>query len=95
VEISDDPVNNNFVIIKIIDSGLGITQDGLQKIFEPLFTTKQSGTGLGLSSCKNIIDHHGGTIAVSSVVGNGTVFTITLPKFSEYYDAQKNLLLNS
>jgi signal transduction histidine kinase len=95
VEISDDPVNNNFVVIKVIDSGLGIAQDGLQKIFEPLFTTKQTGTGLGLSSCKNIIDHHGGTIAVSSVVGNSTTFTITLPKFSEYHDAQKNLLLNS
>ncbi|WP_179367972.1 ATP-binding protein [Candidatus Nitrosotenuis sp. DW1] len=95
VEIHDDPVNNNFAIIKVIDSGFGIPQDGLQKIFEPLFTTKQSGTGLGLSSCKNIIEHHGGTIIVSSVVGKGTTFTLRIPKFSEYHRVPKDLLFTS
>lgn len=91
VDISDDPINCNFVVIAITDSGHGISPDGLQKIFEPLFTTKQAGTGLGLSSCKNIIEHHGGTITVSSVVGKGTTFTIRMPKFSEYHDVPKDV----
>jgi len=62
---------------EIIDSGPGIPKDELEKIFEPLFTTKQTGTGLGLASCINIIQQHNGTISVHS---NPTTFTITLPK---------------
>lgn len=63
--------------IQIIDSGLGISDDILPKIFEPLFTTKQQGTGLGLASCITIIKNHGGMIGVKN---NPTTFTITLPK---------------
>jgi signal transduction histidine kinase len=95
VEMFDDPIDNSFVVIKVIDSGHGITHDGLQKIFEPLFTTKQAGTGLGLSSCKNIVDHHGGTITVSSIVGKGTTFTMKIPKWSDRKDATTNLVFNS
>ncbi|MBM2852404.1 MAG: histidine kinase [Candidatus Nitrosotenuis sp.] len=65
------------VIIEIEDTGPGVVEEDLGKIFEPLFTTKQSGTGLGLSSCKNIIERHRGTISVKN---NPTTFTITLPK---------------
>ncbi|KAF6243305.1 hypothetical protein C6988_04330 [Nitrosopumilus sp. b1] len=68
--------DSNNVKITIQDSGKGITQENMDKIFEPLFTTKQTGTGLGLASCKNIIEKHGGTISVSN---NPTRFTITLP----------------
>lgn len=68
--------DSNNVRITIQDSGKGITQENMDKIFEPLFTTKQTGTGLGLASCKNIIEKHGGTISVSN---NPTRFTITLP----------------
>ncbi|TBR11330.1 MAG: HAMP domain-containing protein [Candidatus Nitrosotenuis sp.] len=93
VEMFDDPVVNDFVVIKIIDSGSGIAPEGLQKIFEPLFTTKQSGTGLGLSSCKNIMDHHGGTITASSVVGQGATFTIKLPKASNYQKEENTKIL--
>ena len=64
------------VKITIKDSGTGIPQENIEKIFEPLFTTKQTGTGLGLASCKNIIEKHGGTISFSN---NPTTFTITLP----------------
>ena len=65
------------VIVEIEDSGPGIAEEDLDKVFEPLFTTKQSGTGLGLSSCKNIIERHRGTISVKN---NPTTFTIKLPK---------------
>ncbi|MBS3921634.1 MAG: GHKL domain-containing protein [Nitrosarchaeum sp.] len=67
----------NYVDIDIIDSGSGIEEDNINKIFEPLYTTKQTGTGLGLVSCKNIIEQHGGKISVKN---NPTTFTITLPK---------------
>lgn len=68
------------VLIDFIDSGSGIPEDSIAKIFEPLFTTKQKGTGLGLASCKNIVEQHGGKITVKN---NPTTFTIRLPKNNE------------
>ena len=68
------------VLIDFIDSGPGIPEDSIVKIFEPLFTTKQKGTGLGLASCKNIVEQHGGKITVKN---NPTTFTIRLPKNNE------------
>ncbi len=66
-----------FVHIEVQDLGPGVPADVMDKIFDPLFTTKQSGTGLGLVSCKSIIEQHGGKITVSN---NPTTFTIILPK---------------
>ncbi len=68
---------NEFVVIEISDSGPGIDEDILPTIFEPLVTTKQSGTGLGLVSCKNIIENHKGKIYAKN---NPTTFTVKLPK---------------
>ncbi len=68
---------NDSVKIEFEDSGPGIPEDVLPKIFEPLVTTKQTGTGLGLASCKSIISQHGGSISVKN---NPTTFTIELPK---------------
>lgn len=68
------------IIIEIKDSGHGISPDILPKIFEPLFTTKSAGTGLGLTCCKNIVQEHGGTLNVDSEIDKGTIFTIILPK---------------
>ncbi len=65
--------------IKVSDTGPGIPAEILPQIFEPLFTTKQTGTGLGLVSCKTIIEQHGGTIGVESTYGKGATFIITLP----------------
>jgi len=65
------------VSIKIIDSGPGIPEDHLEQIFEPMFTTKSEGTGLGLASCKQLLEMHDGTIRVQN---NPTTFTITIPK---------------
>lgn len=67
----------NNLVIEIEDSGDGISKENISKIFEPLFTTKPTGTGLGLSSVRAIIEAHGGTISVRSPP---TVFTITLPQ---------------
>ncbi|MEO9309429.1 MAG: ATP-binding protein [Nitrososphaera sp.] len=64
-------------IIDFEDTGPGIPQNIIHKIFDPLFTTKQQGTGLGLATCKNIVQHHGGNITVSN---NPTKFTITIPR---------------
>lgn len=63
-------------IIEFIDSGPGIPKENFSKIFEPLFTTKSMGTGLGLVSCKNIIEYHKGKISVKN---NPTTFTIEMP----------------
>ncbi len=63
--------------IQISDSGSGIPEEYLDKIFDPLITLKERGTGLGLASCKNIINSHGGKISVQN---NPTTFTITIPK---------------
>lgn len=65
------------IILEVEDSGKGISQKDLPHIFEPLYTTKRQGTGLGLSSVKSIIGSHGGVISVTSPP---TIFTITLPK---------------
>jgi len=68
---------DNMVVLEFIDSGDGISDNHLNKVFEPLFTTKQKGTGLGLASCRNIVEQHQGEISVKN---NPTTFTIKLPK---------------
>ena len=71
--------DHDLVKIEVEDSGPGIPDEILPKIFDPLFTTKQEGTGLGLPSCKNIIEQHKGTINVKTKVGKGTTFIVELP----------------
>jgi len=65
--------------IVIRDRGVGIPADTLPRVFDPYFTTKRGGTGLGLAIAKNIVEGLGGTIAVASIVGQGTDVTIELP----------------
>lgn len=69
-------VKKNNLIIEFVDTGPGISKENISKIFDPLFTTKDTGIGLGLVSCKSIIEHHKGTISVKN---NPTTFTINLP----------------
>jgi len=78
--------DDKFVNLAVRDFGTGIPKDKLKKIFQPYFSTKdgpdesgKGGTGLGLASCKNIIEAHGGKIRVESMVGKGTCFTLKLP----------------
>ncbi|MHB8123928.1 MAG: sensor histidine kinase [Desulfuromonadaceae bacterium] len=61
------------------DQGSGISPDDISKIFQPYFTTKDVGIGLGLAITERIVNEHGGGIAVESVVGSGTTFTVALP----------------
>ncbi len=74
IKFSED---EKYAYIGITDSGPGIPEDILPKVFEPLVTTKQTGTGLGLASCLSIVKLHGGKITVKN---NPTTFTIKLPK---------------
>ncbi len=68
------------VVVEVTDSGSGMSAEKQQNIFTPFYTDKNRGTGLGLSIVKNIIESHRGTIAVLSAEGEGTTFTVTLPK---------------
>ncbi|WP_157986386.1 hybrid sensor histidine kinase/response regulator [Chitinophaga alhagiae] len=68
--------------IYITDNGAGIPEENKARLFDPFFTSKSKGTGLGLTSTQNIIINHRGNIDVDSTVGAGTQFTITLPRAS-------------
>jgi PAS domain S-box-containing protein len=70
---------HRFVRVTVRDTGSGISPDVLVKIFDPYFTTKAHGSGLGLASVHSIITRHGGTIQVSSEIGKGTEFVLCLP----------------
>ena len=68
------------VRLSVVDNGPGIAAEVLSKIFEPLFTTKSFGVGLGLPTVRQIVEQHGATIDVKSTVGRGTTFTVFLPR---------------
>jgi signal transduction histidine kinase len=68
--------NNRKVVIKVADNGNGIPAEVLDKIFVPFFSTKKSGSGIGLSLCKQIMMLHKGNIQVQSVEGEGTAFLL-------------------
>jgi two-component system sensor histidine kinase HydH len=69
----------NEAVITVGDSGHGIADQDMPRVFEPFFTTKARGTGLGLALCRKIVEEHGGTIKLASVIDKGTTVTITLP----------------
>ena len=71
--------NKRDFIISITDNGKGILPEVMERIFVPFFTTKTSGSGIGLSICKQIVTLHGGTITASSKPGDKTTFSVVLP----------------
>jgi signal transduction histidine kinase len=71
--------DQNNVLITVTDNGIGIQPEDISRIFEPKFTTKSSGMGLGLGIIKNIIENYKGTITFESEFGKGTTFTVSLP----------------
>jgi signal transduction histidine kinase len=72
-------VDGDIYVIEVKDTGIGISRDGLSKLFTPFYTTKPNGMGLGLAFCKRTIEAHGGTIEVNTTEGKGTTFTINIP----------------
>ncbi len=76
-------VENGGVALTVSDTGSGISPENMEKIFEPLFTTKRRGIGLGLAICRSLVLANGGTLEVESTQGEGSAFTITLPSEHE------------
>lgn len=72
--------NDDFVSLSVTDSGKGIKKEDLARIFEAYFTTKRTGTGLGLMIVERIVREHGGSLSVDSDEGQGATFTISLPR---------------
>ncbi len=70
---------NGFVTLELIDTGIGMSQNTAQHIFEAFYSTKPRGSGLGLPTARKIIEAHGGSIEVDSELDHGTKFTIVLP----------------
>lgn len=68
------------VSISVSDNGIGISEENKEKVFEPKFTTKTSGMGLGLAMVKNLVETYGGSITLSSKRNKGTIFTVRFPK---------------
>lgn len=77
IHVKEEETN---VFVEIFDNGKGISEENKDKIFEPKFTTKTSGMGLGLGMVKNIVEAYGGSITFTSGMGTGTVFTVKIPK---------------
>jgi signal transduction histidine kinase len=77
--IGSQPTNPNGVSVSFVDTGAGIPAENLDKLFEPLFTTKTGGIGLGLAIVKMFVQAHEGSIKVRSKEGEGSTFTVRLP----------------
>ena len=70
---------SEWVEVKVVDTGRGIPEEHIGRVFTPLFTTRPDGTGLGLPITRRIVEAHGGSIRIVSQIGEGTTVTIVLP----------------
>jgi C4-dicarboxylate-specific signal transduction histidine kinase len=77
------------VVIEVVDTGIGIAEADADRLFQPFFTTKASGHGLGLSISRSIVTDHGGTISAESVPGRGAAFVVRLPAAAEDASGQE------
>ncbi len=93
VATEDQPVadqrDGSFIRIDVQDEGLGIQSDDLPRIFDPYFSTKPTGHGLGLTTTHSIVRRHGGTVSVTSGVGKGSCFSVFLPASSKQVEVVK------
>jgi signal transduction histidine kinase len=80
---AEEDIDDSKVEIKFIDNGIGIPDKYIKKIFDPFFSTREGGTGLGLVIVHNIVDIHGGSIDVESSNNRGTIFNLTFPLISD------------
>jgi len=76
--VDGELITDHWLLITVRDTGIGIPPENMGKLFEPLFTTKAKGIGLGLALCKMLVEGHGGTIEVESEVGKGSTFKVKL-----------------
>jgi signal transduction histidine kinase len=69
----------DWILVSVSDNGIGISEENIEKIFEPLFTTKTKGIGLGMSIVKTLVNGHGGVVSAESKVGQGSTMTVKFP----------------
>jgi len=76
--VSTNTVNGK-AFITVSDTGVGVSRENIQKLFDPFFSTKSTGLGLGLAMTKRVVEEHGGKVDFQSVEGKGSTITISLP----------------
>ncbi len=91
LSVKSEMPSPEWVAVSFTDTGVGIPEENRSKLFEPLFTTKSKGIGLGLAIIKNLVEQHGGTIEVESEIGKGSTFTVRLPMDREEEGREKNV----
>jgi len=87
LQIGTEANGSDGVLISIRDSGPGIRQQSIERLFDPFYTTKQAGMGMGLAICRSIVEGHGGRIWATANVPRGAAFHFTLPAASEWIPA--------
>jgi len=87
--------DHDFIEISVADTGVGISQENMKRLFQPLFTTKARGIGLGLIVVQNLIEANGGRIKVDSQMGKGTTVTVILPAVGKGQGAKEDLSIGS
>ena len=94
LRVSLGPAANDHLEVKVQDTGLGIPEEKREKIFEPFYTTKNGGMGLGLSICRKIVESHGGRITAEGRVDKGATFIIRLPIAARTPAGQRRLVVS-
>ncbi len=87
VDVSSE--KQDYLELKIVDEGVGVAQESINKIWDPFFTTKARGIGLGLTIVRKIVEAHGGQVTISSEAQKGTEVAMLLPRLFQQYEAQK------
>ena len=78
IELTTQP-GHDAIMLRITDTGCGIEAEALHRVWDPFFTTKERGMGLGMAIVRSVVERHGGRIAISSTPGRGTTVELSLP----------------